>query len=74
MNNISKLESFGPPDEIIHAMNVIDFDDEKVANALGLTKNLTVSALLPIGYPAESTAPLPLHTQFREFADTIEES
>ena len=32
----------------------------------------TVSALLPMGYPAESAAPLPLHTQFREFEDTIE--
>jgi hypothetical protein len=40
--------------------------------ALGLPKNLTVSAFLPIGYPAENAQPAPLHTQYREFRDTIE--
>ena len=49
------------------------FNANDVASALGLSENLTVSALLPIGYPAENAAPLPLHTQFREFEDTIEE-
>ena len=49
------------------------FNANVVAGALGLPENITVSALLPIGYPAENAAPLPLHTQFREFADTIEE-
>ena len=48
------------------------FNANDVASALGLTENLTVSALLPIGYPAENAAPLPLHTQFREFEDPIE--
>ena len=48
------------------------FNVNDVASALGLPENLTVSALLPIGYPAENAAPLPLHTQFREFEDTIE--
>ena len=46
---------------------------QELANALGLPENLTVSALLPMGYPAENAAHLPLHTQFRDFADTIEE-
>ena len=49
------------------------FNANDVANALGLPENLTVSALLPMGYPAENAAPLPLHTQYREAADTIEE-
>ena len=49
------------------------FNANDVASALGLPENLTVSALLPMGYPAENAAPLPLHTQFREFEDTIEE-
>ena len=49
------------------------FNANDVASALSLPENLTVSALLPMGYPAENAAPLPLHTQFREFADTIEE-
>ena len=49
------------------------FNADTVAEALGLPENITVSALLPMGYPAENAAPLALHTQFREFADTIEE-
>ena len=49
------------------------FNANDVASVLGLPENLTVSAVLPIGYPAENAAPLPLHMQVREFADTIEE-
>ena len=48
------------------------FNANDVSLALGLPENLTVSALLPMGYPAENAAPLPLHTQYRDFADTIE--
>ena len=49
------------------------FNATDVAGVLGLPENLTVSALLPMGYPAENAAPLPLHSQYRDFADTIEE-
>ena len=49
------------------------FNATDVAGVLGLPENLTVSALLPMGYPAENAAPLPLHTQYRDWADTIEE-
>ena len=49
------------------------FNAKDVADVLGLPENLTVSALLPMGYPAENAAPLALHTQLREAADTIEE-
>ena len=49
------------------------FNAQKVAEVLGLPENVTVSALLPMGYPAEDAQPLPLHSQFREFADTIGE-
>ena len=49
------------------------FNANDVAHALGLPENLTVSALLPMGYPADNAVPLPLHTQYRDFADTIEE-
>ena len=49
------------------------FNAQTVKEALGLPENVTVSALLPMGYPAENAAPLPLHSQFRDFADTIEE-
>ena len=49
------------------------FNAQTVAQVLGLPEHVTVSALLPMGYPAEDAKPLPLHSQFREFADTIEE-
>ena len=49
------------------------FNADAVAEALGLPENITVSALLPMGYPAADAAPLPLHGQFRDLADTIEE-
>ena len=47
------------------------FNPKTVAETLGLPENVTVSALLPMGYPAEDAQPLPLHEQVREFADTI---
>ena len=47
------------------------FNPQVVAETLGLPENITVSALLPMGYPAENAEPLPLHEQVREFGDTI---
>ncbi|MBR5125634.1 MAG: nitroreductase family protein [Oscillospiraceae bacterium] len=47
------------------------FNAQTVAEVLGLPENITVSALLPMGYPAENAEPLPLHSSFRDFADTI---
>ena len=49
------------------------FNADAVKEALGLPENITVSALLPMGYPAENAEPLPLHSQIREFGDTIME-
>ena len=49
------------------------FNADTVREALGLPENVTVSALLPMGYPAENAQPLPLHSQIREFGDTIME-
>ena len=49
------------------------FNPELVAEVLGLPENITVTALLPIGYPAENAEPLPLHSQYRELADTVAE-
>lgn len=49
------------------------FNADAVKEALGLPENITVSALLPMGYPAENAQPLPLHSQIREFGDTITE-
>ena len=49
------------------------FNAQQVSEALGLPENVTVSALLPMGYAAENAQPAPLHSQYREFADTIVE-
>ena len=49
------------------------FNAQTVADALGLPEHVTVSALLPMGYPAENAEPLPLHSQYRDLADTVEE-
>ena len=49
------------------------FNPEQVAEVLDLPENITVTALLPMGYPAENAAPLPLHSQYRELADTVAE-
>ena len=49
------------------------FNPQAVAEVLGLPENITVSALLPMGYPAENAEPLPLHSQYRDLADTVEE-
>ena len=49
------------------------FNAQAVSDVLGLPEQVTVSALLPIGYAAENAKPAPLHTQYRSFADTITE-
>ena len=49
------------------------FNPDKVSEVLGLPENITVTALLPIGYPAENAEPLPLHSQYRELADLVAE-
>lgn len=47
------------------------FNADDVARALDLPENIRVVALLPMGYPAEDAAPLPLHSQFRELDDMV---
>lgn len=48
------------------------FNADQVAQILGLPENVTVSALLPMGYPAEDAAPLPLHFHFRDPKEIVE--
>ena len=48
------------------------FNSDDVKAGLGLPENLTVAALMPMGYPAEGVQPNPLHYSIREFDDTIE--
>ena len=49
------------------------FNANEVAKALNLPENITVSALLPMGYPTGDAAPIAMHSQYRNFEDTIEE-
>ena len=47
------------------------FNADQVSQILGLPENVTVSALLPMGYPAEDAMPAPRHTQYRELNDIV---
>ena len=49
------------------------FNADDISKVLDLPENITVSALLPIGYPAENAHPAPMHTKYRDFAHTIAE-
>ena len=49
------------------------FSSDEVKQALALPENLTVSAPLPIGYPAENVQPLELHTKYRDLDDIVTE-
>ena len=48
------------------------FSADQVAEVLGLPENVRVSALLPMGYPAEEAKPLPLHFQSRPIEEMAE--
>ena len=47
------------------------FNKPQAAKALQLPENETVLALLPIGYPADDAKPAPLHSQRRNFEETV---
>lgn len=47
------------------------FSSDEVVETLGLPKNVCVSALLPIGYPAEGVEPLNLHSIYRTDEDMV---
>ena len=47
------------------------FNDEQVAQALNLPDGLGVSALLPMGYPADNASPAHLHSKIRPAEETI---
>jgi len=48
------------------------FSSDEIKAGLGLSEELTVAALLPIGYPAAGVQPNPLHYSIRDFDDTVE--
>ncbi|MBQ8431357.1 MAG: nitroreductase family protein [Clostridia bacterium] len=47
------------------------FNSEEVKAALGLPPSVTVTALMPMGYPAEDAAPAPFHSEIRPRRETI---
>ena len=49
------------------------FNAQQVSEILGLPENVTVAALLPMGYPAEDSVPLHLHSKFRAPEDIVME-
>ena len=49
------------------------FNAQEVAQALQLPENVVVTALVPMGYPAENAEPLALHSQFRDPEQIVEE-
>ena len=49
------------------------FNAADVSRVLELPENIVVTAMLPIGYPAENAEPLALHSSFRDRDDTVTE-
>ena len=49
------------------------FSPDEVKKALGLPENVTVTALLPLGYPADDAAPAVFHDTFRPIEETVTE-
>ena len=47
------------------------FASDRVKEALDLPANLRVTALMPMGYPAQDATPMEFHTIYRDFDDTI---
>ena len=49
------------------------FNSEEVKQVLELPAHLTVTALMPMGYPAADAEPAPFHTQIRPREETLQE-
>ena len=47
------------------------FNSADVESVLGLPENIRVTAMLPMGYPADDATPLALHGSVREYDDTV---
>ena len=49
------------------------FNADDVRVALGLDKNIVVTALLPLGYPTDNAEPAVFHNEIRDLSDTVTE-
>ncbi len=48
------------------------FSEDKVREALSIPEGIRITALMPLGYPADDAEPLDLHSVYREKSDTVE--
>ena len=48
------------------------FDPVEVARTLDLPEGVRVTALMPMGYPADDAIPAAYHTAYRDLEDTVE--
>ena len=48
------------------------FAADSVREALSLPETIRVTALLPLGYPADDAEPAAIHTTYRDLSDTVE--
>ena len=49
------------------------FAEDRVREALDVSSDVRITALMPMGYPAADAVPLDLHTVYRELSDVVEE-
>ena len=49
------------------------FNADDVRCALGLPEHIRVTALMPMGYPADDAAPIDMHTIYRDLEDMVTE-
>ena len=49
------------------------FNSADVSRVLELPENIVVTAMLPMGYPADNAEPLALHSTFRDIEETVTE-
>ena len=47
------------------------FDPNEVSRVLELPDNVYVTALMPMGYPADDAIPAAYHTAYRDLDDTV---
>lgn len=47
------------------------FNADEVSRTLNLPDNICVTAMLPIGYPADEAQPAHLHSMYRDLDDTV---
>jgi hypothetical protein len=47
------------------------FDPCEVAKTLDLPESVRITALMPMGYPADDATPAAYHTAYRDLEDTV---